>query len=64
MTDSAVLPSQIGPYRNRIIGLRVMTAGEQIGRLVYGMELQPMYVAAILERLAGMGLKPVLAEGE
>lgn len=39
-------------------------AGEQTGRLVYGLELQPMYVAAILERLAGMGLTPVLAEGQ
>lgn len=35
-------------------------AGEQQGRLVYGMELQPVYVAVILERLAGMGLEPRL----
>lgn len=37
-------------------------AGEQTGRLVYGMELQPEFVAVILERLAGMGLEPALAE--
>jgi len=35
-------------------------AGEQHGRLVYGLELQPQFVAVILERLAGMGLEPVL----
>lgn len=35
-------------------------AAEQLGRLVYGMELQPVYVAVILERLAGMGLEPRL----
>ena len=28
MTDGVSLPSQIGPYRNRILGLRVMPAGE------------------------------------
>ncbi len=38
-------------------------AGEQTGRLVYGLELQPVYVAVILERLAGMGLEPRLVEG-
>lgn len=35
-------------------------AGEQNGRLVYGLELQPEFVAVILERLAGMGLEPRL----
>lgn len=40
-----------------------LVAGEQTGRLVYGMELQPVYVAVILERLSGMGLVPVLDEG-
>jgi len=35
-------------------------AGEQLGRLVYGMELQPAYVAVALERLSGMGLEPCL----
>jgi len=38
-------------------------AGEQNGRLVYGLELQPQFVAVILERLAGMGLEPRLVEG-
>ncbi len=37
-------------------------AGEQLGRLVYGLELQPEFVAVILERLAGMGLEPYLAD--
>jgi len=36
--------------------------GEQEGRLVYGCEIQPVFVAAILERLAGLGLAPRLAE--
>jgi DNA modification methylase len=35
-------------------------AGEQSGRLVYGLELQPVFVAVILERLAGLGLEPHL----
>lgn len=39
-------------------------AGEKLGRLVYGIEIQPQYVAVILERLAGMGLKPRLVEGD
>ena len=39
-------------------------AGEQLGRLVYGLELQPEFVAVILERLAGMGLQPALVEDE
>lgn len=38
-------------------------AGEQLGRLVYGLELQPEFVAVILERLVGMGLEPQLDEG-
>jgi DNA modification methylase len=33
-------------------------AGELHGRLVYGLELAPEFVAVILERLAGMGLEP------
>lgn len=37
-------------------------AGEQIGRLVYGLEQEPRYVAVILERLQGMGLEPALTE--
>lgn len=39
-----------------------LVAGEQLGRLVYAMELQPEYVAVALERLAGMGLEPKLGE--
>jgi hypothetical protein len=31
-----------------------------LGRLVYGLELQPQFVAAILERLSLMGLEPQL----
>lgn len=37
-------------------------AGEQIGRLVYGLEQEPRYVAVILDRLQGMGLEPSLLE--
>jgi DNA modification methylase len=40
-----------------------VVAGEQLGRLVYGLELQPEFCAVILERLAGMGLEPRLVEG-
>lgn len=36
-------------------------AGEQLGRLVYGIEISPQYVAVILQRLADMGLEPRLA---
>jgi DNA modification methylase len=38
-------------------------AGEQAGRLVYGLEIEPGFVAVILERLAGMGLTPRMADG-
>jgi len=37
-------------------------AAEQTARLCYGIELQPQYVASILERLTSMGLEPRLAE--
>jgi len=33
-------------------------AGEQLGRLVFGMEKAPEFVAVILERLSEMGLEP------
>jgi DNA modification methylase len=36
-------------------------AAEQAGRRCYGIELEPKYVAVILERLAGMGLEPRLS---
>lgn len=38
-----------------------MVAAEQTGRICYGMEISPAYVAVALERLAGMGLTPWLA---
>lgn len=37
-----------------------MVAGEQEGRICYGMELEPKYVAVSLERLSQMGLTPRL----
>lgn len=37
-----------------------LVAAEQTGRHGYGVELDPKYVAVILERLAGMGLEPRL----
>jgi DNA modification methylase len=41
-----------------------LVAGEGLGRLVYGCEIMPEFVAVTLERLAGLGLEPRLAEGE
>ncbi len=38
-----------------------MVAAEQTGRICYGMEIEPRYVAVALERMAGMGLEPRLA---
>ena len=35
-------------------------AAEQCGRLCYGMEIEPGFVAVALERMAGMGLEPRL----
>ena len=40
-----------------------LVAAEQQGRICYAMELEPAFIAAALERLAGMGLVPVL-EGQ
>jgi DNA modification methylase len=40
-----------------------MVAAEQLGRICYGMEIEPKYVAVALERLAGMGLEPKLVTG-
>lgn len=37
-----------------------VAAAEQLGRTCYGMELSPEFCAISLERLAGMGLEPVL----
>jgi DNA modification methylase len=38
-----------------------LVAGEQLGRLVYGLEISPQYCAVILQRLADLGLQPRLA---
>jgi DNA modification methylase len=32
-----------------------LVAGEKLGRLVYGIEISPYFVAGILERISGMG---------
>jgi DNA modification methylase len=37
-----------------------MVAAEQLGRICYGMEIEPKYVAVTLERMAGMGLESQL----
>ena len=39
-----------------------MVAAEQLGRICYGMEIEPKYVAVTLERMSGMGLEPKLVE--
>ncbi len=41
-----------------------MVAADQLGRICYGMEIEPKYVAVILERMAGMGLEPQLQVAE
>lgn len=38
-----------------------LVAAERTGRLCYGMELEPKYIAVTLERLSGLGLTPQLA---
>ena len=40
-----------------------MVASEQLGRICYGMEIEPKYVAVALERTAGMGLEPKVTNG-
>ena len=40
-----------------------MVAAEQLGRICYGMEIEPKYVAVSLQRMAGMGLEPRLVDG-
>jgi DNA modification methylase len=40
-----------------------MVAAEQLGRICYGMEIEPKYVAVTLERMSGMGLEPKLVGG-
>ncbi len=39
-----------------------MVAAEQLGRICYGMEIEPKYVAVTLQRMADMGLEPRLIE--
>jgi site-specific DNA-methyltransferase (adenine-specific)/site-specific DNA-methyltransferase (cytosine-N4-specific) len=39
-----------------------LVAAEQTGRVGYGLEIEPKYVAVTLERLAGMGLAPRLVD--
>ena len=39
-----------------------IVAGERTGRLVFGQDVEAKYVAATLERLALIGLRPYLAE--
>jgi len=40
-----------------------MVAAEQTGRVCYGMEIEPKYVAVCLQRMADMGLEPRLSDG-
>ena len=40
-----------------------MVTAEQLGRVCYGMEIEPKYVAVTLERMQDMGLTPTLAPG-
>lgn len=39
-----------------------LVAAEQLGRICYGLEIEPKYCAVILERMSGMGLTPKLVE--
>lgn len=39
-----------------------MVAAEQLGRICWGCDTDPAYIAVALERLAGLGLEPRLAE--
>jgi len=39
-----------------------MVAAEQLGRVCYGIEIEPRYTAVCLERMANMGLTPTLIE--
>jgi len=40
----------------------VFVAAEQMGRQAFGMELDPKFCAVILERMAEMGMEPILVE--
>ena len=39
-----------------------MVAAEQLGRICYGMEIEPKYCAITLQRMADIGLEPKLLE--
>ena len=41
-----------------------MVACEQIGRVCYGIEIDPAYVAVTLERMSKMDITPELADGQ
>lgn len=65
------LPSRLIPVHSRLGAIvhepftgtgTTMVAAEQTGRICYGMEIEPKYVAVILERMAGMGLEPELTD--
>ena len=40
-------------------GFQTDAAAEQEGRTAYCMELEPKYVAVVLERMTSLGLEPV-----
>ena len=53
-----------GPIIDPFLGSgTTMVAAEQLGRICYGMEIEPKYVAVTLERMSGMGLEPKLVTG-
>ena len=39
-----------------------LVAAEQLGRVCHAIEIEPQFVAVALERLANLGLEPVLQE--
>ena len=41
-----------------------MVAAEQLGRICYGIEIEPKYVAVALQRMKDMGLQPELTDGQ
>lgn len=57
--DNSSLPDQ-SVYDPFLGAGSTLVAAEQTGRIGYGMEIEPKYVAVALERLAGMGLTPRL----
>jgi hypothetical protein len=40
-----------------------LVASHQLGRIGYGVEIDPGYVAVTLERLSAFGLQPKMVEG-